>query len=123
MNVSAFAVVAAITVFLLKDFGWKGTPVFCLIALIGILSFLEPTLNSLSDLFSTVGEGGGLAAEAQSVLKVIGIGYVSGITSEVCRDLGALSIASVVSLVARLEVLLLVTPYLVEVLRLGMELL
>ena len=123
LKISALAIIAAITAFLLKDFGWKGVPVFCLIAFVGVLSLAKEHLLSLGELFCSVGEDGGLGDEATSILKIIGVGYISGMTSEVCRDLGAASIASLVGLLARLEVLFLVMPYLLETLRLGMELL
>ena len=123
LKVCALAVIAAMTAFLLKDLGWKGVPVFCLIALASLLSLAGEHLKTLGVLFGRLGEVGEVSEGVGSILKVIGIGYVAGIASEVCRDLGAGSIATTVSLLARLEVLAVVMPYLVETLRLGMELL
>lgn len=122
LKVCALVIVAAVSAFLLKDFGWKGVPVFCLIAFVGILSFAGTTLFTLGEVFDFLGESGEITEGCADILKVIGIGYVAGISGEICRELGAGSLASAVSIIARLEVLLLVLPYLIEAVRLGMEL-
>ena len=122
LKICALGIITAVSAFLLKDFGWKGAPVFCLIGFIAMLSLAGEQFSSLREVISYVGESGGVSEGAADILKVIGIGYVAGISSEVCRDLGAGSIAASVAVFARLEVLVIVAPYLLEAVKLGMEL-
>lgn len=123
LKVCALGIVAASAAFLLKDFGWKGTPVLCLICFVGILSLAGERLSQLRELFLFVGREGELTQSVESILKVIGIGYLSGLTAESCRELGAGSVATAVNLVGRLEVAAVMLPYLVEIIKLGTELL
>lgn len=87
-----------------------------------MLSLAGDSFFALREVFDTVGEMGGVTEGAADILKVIGIGYVAGISSEVCRELGAGSIASAVGIFAKLDVLLVVAPYLLDAVKLGMEL-
>ena len=96
---------------------------FCLIAVLAIFSFAKDHILAVGEFFGLIGEGTSLGEGGKSILKVIGIGYVSGISTEVCRDLGAGGVAAAVSIFARLEALIVVIPHLVETVRIGMELL
>jgi hypothetical protein len=55
-------------------------------------------------------------------LKILGIGYLSGLSSDICKELGEAGIASVVVLLARLEILLIISPLIIKILTLGLEL-
>ena len=54
-------------------------------------------------------------------MKILGVGYIAGITSDICRELGEGGVASVIVTLARIETLLIVSPMLLDVLRLGLE--
>jgi stage III sporulation protein AD len=122
LKVCALGIIAATSAFLLKDFGWKGVPVFCLLCFTALLSLVGDSAFALVETFNLIGASADVTEGAADILKVIGIGYVAGISSEVCRELGALSIASAVGIFAKLEVILLAAPYLLEAVRLGLEL-
>ena len=65
-------------------------------------------------------EGG--AEIGEYLMKILGIGYLSGICSDVCKELGESGIASLVVTVAKLESFAIVAPLIVEILTLGLEL-
>lgn len=67
---------------------------------------LTPFFSALRGLF----EKAALKEEGTLVLKAIGIGYVSQIGGDICRDVGAESVATKVELCARAELLLLCMP-------------
>ena len=56
-------------------------------------------------------------------MKAVAVGYVSRIGSDVCRDLGADSVAAKVELCGRAELLLLAMPLFAEVLEIAYSLL
>jgi hypothetical protein len=57
------------------------------------------------------------------VLKIAGIGFLSGVTADVCRELGEGGAARGVLLAGRIEMLCIALPYLEKIIALGVELL
>lgn len=108
--------------FIIKGFGWKGAPLVAVASLLTLLALIEPYLEKTLGIFDTVSDLEGMTEAGETVLKVLGVGYLSGICSDVCRELGEPTVASAVSAVARLETLVLISPMLYEVLNLGLEL-
>lgn len=116
------AVLVALCALLLRELGWRGVPVFCVVAAVSLLSLVLPYFKELSALFSSFSESYGLNEAATAVLKVVGIGYLGGVTADVCNDLGTPTVVSAVNVVARLEILLVSLPFFSEMLRMGVEL-
>ena len=85
---------------------------------IALLRFL-PAFESISTLFTKLS----LEDEGSFLFKVVGVGYVSRIGSDVCRDLGAEGVAAKVELCGRAELLLLSLPLFAEVLEIAYSLL
>ena len=121
-EIFGFAFLFATSVFILKALGWKGAPLVTVCAIVGLLSFFFERLEPVLEIFKLIKEEGEASEAVECVLKIIGIGYVSGICSDICRELGETSIASAVSFVARIESLAIVSPMIIEILTLGMEL-
>ena len=63
-----------------------------------------------------------LEKEGVFLLKAVGVGYVSQIGGDVCRDLGAESVAAKIELCGRAELLLLSLPLFAELLELSYSL-
>ena len=57
-----------------------------------------------------------------AILKVVGVGYLAGISSDICSELGAARIGNAVTLVGRLEIIAIATPFFVKILDMGVEL-
>ena len=104
------ALLFAIAALLLKNFGWRGAPVFVSIAFILLLGRLPSYLSSFNKLFLVVfvGECG------KAIAKIIGIGYLFGISSDVCRELGEPTLASGLTFVGRFEMLTVSAPFLLQ---------
>ena len=117
------ALVATMSALLLRDFGWRGVPVFSLICFILIISLAEPYLREVCERLLALGEGNGVSQEARAVLKVVGVGYLCGIVADSCQELGEGRIASAVTFVGRIEIIVIVVPFFEEIIRLGAELL
>lgn len=108
---SLFAgILFTVSAVLLKNFGWRGTPVFVSLAFAMLLGTLPEHLSSFNELFSLafVGECGA------AIAKIIGIGYLFGISSDVCRELGEPTIASGLALLGRFEMIAVSAPFLIR---------
>ncbi len=102
--------VFALSAVLLRNLGWRGAPVFAALALIVLFSELP---GHLGELFS-VTELAFVGKSGEAIAKVIGIGYLFGISSELCRELGENAVASGLVLAGRLEILSVSLPFLGE---------
>jgi stage III sporulation protein AD len=119
----AVALVAAVCAVVLGELGWRGRGAFGVVSAVIVLSFATDGLSEIGTAlgsFSFVGELGELA---EASMKIIGIGYVFGIGSDVCRELGEGAVASALNLVGRIEILLVTAPFFKEISELGLRLL
>lgn len=80
------------------------------------LSGFTETLNRLS-------EGGGFADYAVTLTKALGIAYVTGAATEVCKSCGEGGLAYAVNLGGRAELLLLALPMVSKLLGIASEIL
>lgn len=107
---------------LLTELGFKGKRVFAAIALTVIFC---SALDGATDMIRSVlgiAEGAGIGKLGKVALKVVGLGYIFGLVSDVCDELGEKGIASAVTCAGRVEILVLVFPYFLEICALGKKL-
>ena len=103
-------IVFALSGVMLKNLGWRGAPVFAALSLVVLLSSLPSRIEgalAVSEL-AFAGEAGA------AISKIVGIGYLFGICSEICRELGESSVATGLVIAGRLEMLGVCMPYLIR---------
>lgn len=75
--------------------------------LIAVIKAMEPVVGDISEMVSV----SGLSNEnASVVLKVVGVGFITQLACDSCRDAGESAIASKIELAGRMAVLLLAIP-------------
>lgn len=116
------AVLCAATAMVLRECksGFAVWPV-----LLGGVLLLAKVFVSLTPIgtFFTLFADMGLSAQVSLIGKVLGIGYLSEIGAELCREFGAPSLSARVEFCGRVEILLLCLPVLKEILDKAMEML
>lgn len=122
IKIFGLAFLFAVSAFILKAFGWKGAPLVSVAALIGMLMLFIERLGALYDIFLLIKKEEEMTGAVESILKILGVGYVSGISSDICRELGEPAIASAVQSLARIESMVIISPLIMEILTLGLEL-
>lgn len=119
MKIAFLGLVFAFSAVLLKNLGWRGASVFTALGILIILGELRSAfaeVNKLSGLWETLGEAG------TAVFKIMGIGYVFGISSDICRELGEAGISSALSLAGRFEIIAVALPFVAEIFSLALSL-
>lgn len=81
-------------------------------------SYLSDAVGVLSEISGFYGA----SDTVRTVARLVGIGYLVGITADICRELGQASAASAVTLVGRLEIIAIAAPYFLKIIKLGTEL-
>lgn len=99
----------------LSELGFRGSR---LISVLGVLAAVVLTLHLFDEVIGAL-EGiielGGIEEIANSAIRIIGIGYVYGVASDICLDLGERGIALTVLGIGRVEILLLALPSVIKI--------
>ncbi|MBQ7314897.1 MAG: hypothetical protein IJW83_02700 [Clostridia bacterium] len=117
------AVLLAVVAFSLREFGYRGAPLFGLLCAISLLSAGLAPLRELFPVLSKLSVTEEVAEAASAALRIVGVGYVSMIATDICRDLGEVGIARAVVLLSRLSILALAYPFIERILAVGYSLL
>ena len=119
----AIALISVFCAVILRELGWKSggiTATFCALILFSLLA--EGIASGVREIEYLTGLSG-VSDLGKSVLKIIGIGYIYGMSADICKDMDQHTVASALSAVGRAEILLSVLPYFKDILELGLELL
>ena len=114
-------ITACICVLLLRQLGSPAVPAVVCIAAVGVLSLVTSGLVPVVDALRAFIDARG-AEYAEAGLKIIGVGYLSGICSDVCDTLGEVALGRVVVVAGRAEIIALSLPFFLEIMNLGLEL-
>lgn len=118
-EVIGVAVISAVCGYLLEQLGFGGTRLyFAFSSVIMLLICIEAAGPLLSSLMSLA--EGELATEVGgAALRVLGIGYIGGFFSDFCSGLGAKGASDGLMLFTRIQIIGVVMPYFLDVLRLS----
>lgn len=122
IRAAVLAILCALLCALLDGAGFKSKGLF---ATLCILIMFVGLADSLSELFSgimSLAERTGIREAASCSIRVVGLGYIFGITSDLCDSLGERAIASAVTMVGRIQIFLVAYPYFEKIISLGIEL-
>ena len=123
VRVVAVAVLLAATAYFLREFGWRGVPLFVTLGGLMIFSALGEYLPVLQEGISALRSLGVEDGTVAAVGKILGVGYLCGLCTDVCREWGSPALCSAVSAVGRAEILVICYPFLVTLVGYGTELL
>ena len=121
LKVIGCAFLTLFLVVILREVGFHGARLVSLVGVVGLLSACVVGIESLGAVFDKIGQG--VPDEyAIAVMKIMGIGYASGICSDVCLELGETGLSGAVALFGRIEMLALSAPMAISIFERGMEL-
>lgn len=121
LKLCGIAILGAISAMLLGELGFRGRRVLALFVSVALLVAVSDGIGQVMDALDILG-GDTVGRVVGSATKVIFVGYLFGISSDICAELGEGGLASTLTLAGRIEAFLLVLPEFGEMLRLGMEL-
>ncbi len=119
LRLAAIGALMAMVGAALSELGFRGKRIFAALCITFLLC------GALEAAAKMLGQIGGLADDAgigkigAVAMKVVGVGYVFGFVSDIAEELGERGISSAVAVAGRVEILLLVFPYFLEICRLG----
>ena len=114
-KVAAVALLLSVLGYLLSELGWRGKRLFSALGCVVLLLILSDGLTSVVSEMKRICDIGGVTDMARTALKVVFSGYIFGFCSDSAAELGESGISSAVTIAGRVEMLLIVLPYLSEV--------
>jgi stage III sporulation protein AD len=121
LNLFGAGLLLAVCAFVLRSLGWRGAPVFAAVCLAVIVAEASRLLGGVFDIINSM-IGSGAAVSIGAGIKIIGLGYLFGICSDICRELGENGVAKAVEVAGRVEIILVALPFLEEIVKIGVEL-
>ncbi len=122
LRVCAAALICSLLCALLDGLGYRSKGLFATLCAIIILSLLGESLSRLFSGITSLADLTGITEAASCALKAIGLGYVFGITADICDSLGEKMISSAVTAIGRIQIFLVAYPYLEKTVALGLKL-
>lgn len=111
MDIAGAALLMCACVYVLKGIGFRGAAVvstlFFVLLLLGTMGGIDALMSEALSLSVDAGVG----ETVECALKVIGLGYLFGICADVCRALSENEIAKGIELAGRVEIFLLIFPF------------
>ena len=121
IRVAGFALISAISAYFLSELGFKGSRLAAAVPAVCLLALAAERLGVLFSDAEEILAVSGVTEIGAVLIKIVGIGYVTGICSDICRDVGSERISEGVSLIGRLECLTVVLPYFLKIIGIGMD--
>ena len=122
-KICAIGLLAAILSAFLGELGFKSRKLFSILASLMLFTAMKDGIITFVGKISSVAELSGIGDAYTCALKAVGLGYLFGIVRDVCAELGEGGIAKAVSVVGRVEILLVALPYFEKTIALGLEVL
>ena len=114
LKICGGAILLAVLGFLLSELGFRGKRAFTVLSvIILLLIFIDLVSDAISQITAiSIGEEG--RESLALALKIVGVGHAFNLSADACSELSENGIASVLTLVGRLEILLMILPTAIE---------
>ena len=106
---------------ILREMGFRGAR---LVTLLGTMGIMGVGISEIESVYKLLGDfGQGVSDDhVVTVMKILGIGYSSGICSDICLDFGEPTLSRAVVMLGRVEMLIISAPSAIGILERGVEL-
>ncbi len=121
MKAVAYAMIALFLGFILREMGFHGSRLVVIIGVVATIGVGVLIASEIIDRLLVLG-GDFSSSGVKLMLKILGVGYVSGVCSDVCLDLGENGLAGAILHIGKIEMLLICVPSVISVVEKGVEL-
>ena len=123
LRLCAVAIALAVCALLLRELGFRGAPVFAVLCFLFLLGLLTDNTSRFGDFGRLLSRFESVTDGAEAIFKIVGVGYVAGICSDICSDIGEKTIAKGVLVAGRVEIFAIALPFVLKIFDSSLELL
>lgn len=105
----------AVLGFLLRELGFRGAPLFGVLGISLLFILLVPRMGNILAELDGVINTAGISELATAALKILGVGYTTGISADICKEIGEGGIARAMESLGKVEILAVSMPYIVRI--------
>ena len=121
-TVAATGLLLAIVAYLLSQLGFRGVRAFTALSITAILLLVASSVGKSFGELGVLFEGSEMEEAIKTALKITLVGYLFGFASDTAAELGEGGISSAIILGGRIEIILIVLPYIKDVINTALEL-
>ena len=109
------ALLAAFMTYMLKSLGFDGGRLVSVVGIVLLLCGIASGLSKIVELVRGIMFIENASRVLEVTLKMLGIGYVYGTVSDICREMGEIGLANTAEGLGRVEILVLTAPFIGEI--------
>lgn len=117
------ALLIGISAYLLSESGFRGKRTFAALGGAVLFSAMAPEIGKMASDILGFADSLGIGEAAKCAAKIIGVGYLFGIGADILSELGENGISKVLLSAGKIEILVIIFPYFLDILELGISLL
>ena len=121
MKTVAYVLITLFLGLILKELGFKGSKLVLLLGIVSVIGAATIYLGRIISEFGGMADGG--EEYTVAMLKIIGLGYVFGVCSDVCAELGEGTLGNTVCLFGRIEIVAVCAPFIKRIVEEGIKML
>ena len=122
-KICTVALLSVILSWFLGEMGFKNRKILTLLASMLLVGTVNEEIGTLVSKIIPLAADAGIGEACECALKIVGLGYVFGITSDVCTELGEVGVSKAVGLAGKVEIRIVALPYFEKTLERGVRLL
>ena len=119
VKAAAIGLLVCVLTLLLREAGFRGARLVSLIGTVGLMGLAIVGVDRILDALSLAERLGDNAGQISDIFKIVGVGTVFGMISDMARDMGEMGVATALNVLGRVEIFALSVPYVNSVLELA----
>ena len=122
-KICAIGLLGAVLAAFLGELGFKNKKLVSILTAIVLFGALKDGIGIYVEKIVGLSEMAGIGDACLCSLKAVGLGYLFGFSSDLCEELGEGGVARAMTVVGKVEIMIVALPYFEKTVYLGMELL
>ena len=123
IKICAVALIASILGLILKELGFSGARLVSSCTLCAVTLFAISRFGEIQAELLSIERLGGIGGLTKDMMKIIGVGYLFGVCSDICLDFGEAMLSRGLLTAGKIEIIILTIPTVKEILNMALEIL
>ncbi len=121
VKICAATLCAVILGMILKELGFSGARLLSICTFSALMVFSVSRFGEIQTELLGMEKLGGVVGLTKDMMKIIGVGYLFGICSDICLDFGEAMLSKGLLTTGKIEILILTIPTLKEILKMTLD--
>ena len=106
---------------MLQEIGYRGARLLSVGVVLSLLLFAVGSISDILSALKPIIELGGISDASECAIRIIGIGYITGMCRDISLDMGQQAVAGSLTTVGRVEIMLVVLPFITDIVKMATD--